>query len=222
MPPKTALEAVGDGVWGGMKMGWRGAKATAAAGASAVDSAKQRKAEASADALEKAHRAEFKEKQSNRESGAKSALYAKHAGGVKAENTFGLSAGKAQVVKKEQAKSGLGGFFQPKPKAELAKLAAQIGWDERALGEALGALDGDMEATRALMQTKLDAMQVEAKSSKQPKPAKQIAPKSQDTERAQLLALAVRIGWDEDMLDATLDALDGDVAAARTMLEEQL
>ena len=41
------------------------------------------------------------------------------------------------------------------------------------------------------------------------------------SERDQLLELAKAVGWDEDMLSATIDGLDGDLAQTRALLEQQ-
>ena len=41
------------------------------------------------------------------------------------------------------------------------------------------------------------------------------------TEKDQLLEIAKSIGWDEDMLEDTIDGLDGDLAQVRVLLEAQ-
>ena len=45
--------------------------------------------------------------------------------------------------------------------------------------------------------------------------------KNKLSEREQLSALANEVGWDEDMLMATIDGFDGDLAQTRSFLEQQ-
>ena len=45
--------------------------------------------------------------------------------------------------------------------------------------------------------------------------------KNKPSEREQLSALAKEVGWDEDMLTATIDGFDGDLAQTRSFLEQQ-
>jgi hypothetical protein len=45
--------------------------------------------------------------------------------------------------------------------------------------------------------------------------------KNKPSEREQLSALANEVGWDEDMLTATIEGFDGDLAQTRSFLEQQ-
>lgn len=156
---------------------------TAAATAEAVDSAKERKAEAAASDLEAKHKAEFAERNrarqaaaakaagGNSSSGGGSSLYAKHSGAVKETNTFGLSGKAASVLRQKQRAP------EPEPQAQAATFGAK-------LGGVFGA-------------------------------------KNKPSEREQLSALAKEVGWDEDMLTATIEGFDGDLSQARSFLEQQ-
>jgi hypothetical protein len=234
MPPKSALGAVGDGVWGGLKLGWRGAKATAKAGADAIDASKQRRAESAADAIEREHREAFESARPTRTyvDGAQSALYRKHAREVQSTNTFGLSAEGATQVKAQQARAGggVGGFFQARreasERAALMDLATEVGWNEGQFDELLLGMDDDLAGMRSLLEGQLQAMKlaegavVVGGAASQPEP--EAVARASGTEMDALVELASRIGWDADMVGATVDGLDGDMAAARAMIEEQV
>lgn len=157
---------------------------TAAATAEAVDSAKERKAEAAASDLEAKHKAEFAERNRARQAaaakaaggnssggGGSSTLYAKHSGAVKETNTFGLSGKAASVLRQKQRAP------EPEPQAQAATFGAK-------LGGVFGA-------------------------------------KNKPSEREQLSALAKEVGWDEDMLTATIEGFDGDLSQTRSFLEQQ-
>lgn len=45
--------------------------------------------------------------------------------------------------------------------------------------------------------------------------------KKKASEREKLVDLATEMGWDEDMLQATIDGFDGDLAQTRALLEKQ-
>ena len=45
--------------------------------------------------------------------------------------------------------------------------------------------------------------------------------KPKKSEKEELLEMAAKIGWDEDMLEATLEGFDGDLAQTRSFLEQQ-
>ena len=171
MPPKSVAEGAADAVWGGLKLGWKGAKASVKAAGDAVDAAKEKRAEAAASALEKQHREDFLKSRGEREGpsheskAAAAAIYAKHAKQVRGSNTFGLSPAEAAEIKAGQGSSGP--------------------WYKPSRGTT-------------------------AKAKPKPKGEKEI-----------LQEMARSIGWDNDMLDATIDGLDGDLAVAKQILQEQ-
>ena len=166
MPPKSAGAAAGDAIVGGLKMGWRGLKAGKATADEAIDAAKEKRAVAAANELEREHKERFQAAQEarGRKPGAQSALYAKHAQQVKDTNNFGLSEQQAAKVKTEQATAGVTGgskfgFFAAKPtkaevteKDQLLEIAKSIGWDEDMLEDTIDGLDGDLAQVRVLLE----------------------------------------------------------------------